>query len=329
MYLIYTDESGTNGHSHAYFSMYGGLVVHESKVLKFEMQIIEIVSEFLGVSNMLETEIHFTEIFNYIFLNKKPSESNKSKLKYFEEKLFPVLQHKTKDDVLKFIDELFQLINKSSVSFIYNYIDKRDQFHQNHFLGHKEISFNAYVFKGFVNSVDLFLTQNNEMGLLIADDFSDQLNRKLKQLSFLELISDDTIKNNPTQKEIIYKRVLAESLVWKNKHLNGSLSTNTIAPLKYKFESNSLNVIDNINFVSSNESIINQMTDVLLFVVRKIKEYDDNKEQYQNIKDLCENDSLKNTIKFLERKSCVIKSQVKTVDNGQNIDLVFSAIEWF
>ena len=46
MYLIYTDETGTNNHPNVIFSMYGGLVVHESSVLKFEMQIIEIVQEF-------------------------------------------------------------------------------------------------------------------------------------------------------------------------------------------------------------------------------------------------------------------------------------------
>ena len=45
MYLIYTDETGTNNHQNTPFSLYGGLVVHESSVLKFEMQITEIVQE--------------------------------------------------------------------------------------------------------------------------------------------------------------------------------------------------------------------------------------------------------------------------------------------
>ena len=45
MYLIYTDETGTNNHQNTLFSLYGGLVVHESSVLKFEMQITEIVQE--------------------------------------------------------------------------------------------------------------------------------------------------------------------------------------------------------------------------------------------------------------------------------------------
>ena len=65
MYLIYTDETGTNNNKNVIFSMYGGLVVHETSVLKIEMQIIEIVQEFLGFSNMLIVEVHFTEIFNY------------------------------------------------------------------------------------------------------------------------------------------------------------------------------------------------------------------------------------------------------------------------
>ena len=89
MYLIYTDETGTNNHPNIPFYLYGGLVVHESSVLKFEMQIIEIVQEFLGFKNMLEAEVHFTEIFNYIFYNKKPSKARK--LKEFEEDIFPLI----------------------------------------------------------------------------------------------------------------------------------------------------------------------------------------------------------------------------------------------
>lgn len=46
--------------------LYGGLLVHESIVLKFEIQIVEIIQEFLGVKNMLEIEIHFREIFIFI-----------------------------------------------------------------------------------------------------------------------------------------------------------------------------------------------------------------------------------------------------------------------
>lgn len=319
MYLIYTDETGTNNHPNVVFSMYGGLVVHESSVLKFEMQIIEIVQEFLGFKNMLETEVHFTEIFNYIYYKRKPSK--KRALTYFENSILPLIHDKTEQDVSKFIDELFQLIGKANVPFIYSTIDKRDEYHNKHYLDSPEISHNAYAFKGFLNLVDRFLTKKQEMGLLIADDFSNQIPKKLKELSSLELISDTTIKENPNVKEIVYKRVLAESLVWKNKFLNDNIEQNKIARLKYKFESNSFNIIDNINFVSSKTSILNQISDVLLYVLRKIKEYELDTESYPEIKDFCENKNILSSIKFLYGSNII--REVRCDISNEEVDALF------
>lgn len=327
MYLIYTDETGTNNHPNIPFSLYGGLVVHESSVLKFEMQIIEIIQEFLGFKNMLEAEVHFTEIFNYVFHNKKPSKPRK--FKEFEEDIFPLIENKTKKDVTRFIAELFQLISKANIPFFFSIIDKRDEYHKHHYLGNEEISHNAYAFKGFINIVDRFLTEKQEMGLLVADDFSNQIPKKLKQLSSIELISDKTIKENPNVKEIVYKRVLAESLVWKNRFLKDAIPQNSIAPLKYKFESNSFNLIDNINFVSSKESILNQISDVLLYVVRKIKEYNLNKEAYPEVKFFCEDKDLLASINFSYTQENIKEASISSDDSGLDITIssgVFSSI---
>ena len=312
MYLIYTDETGTNNHQNIPYSLYGGLVVHESSVLKFEMQIIEIVQEFLGFKNMLEAEVHFTEIFNYIFHNKKPSKERK--IKEFEKDILPHIKNKTKEDVTQFVAELFQLISKANIPFLFSTIDKRDEYHKNHHLGNEEISHNAYAFKSFINLVDRFLTQKQEMGLLVADDFSNQIPKKLKQLSSIALIRDETIKQNPNVKEIVYKRVLAESLVWKNRFLRDAIPQNNIAPLKYKFESNSFNLIDNINFVSSKESILNQISDVLLYVIRKIKEYNLNKEAYPELKIFCENKDLIESIDFLYSTETIKEAEILSED---------------
>lgn len=325
MYLIYTDESGTNGNISSKFSLYGGLAVHESAILKFEMQIVEIIQEFLDVSNMLEIEIHFTEIFNFIFYNRKPT--NKNKEKKFTESIYPKIKNKTKTDIIIFLDELLQLIQKANVSFLFCFINKEDEYHNNHYLGNKEISYNAYTFKGFINLLDNFLTKEKEMGLLIEDGFFNQLPKKLENLSLSCLISDDTIKNHPYVKEIVYKRVLAESLVWKNKFMNGFLASNTIAPLQYKFESNSFNIVDNINFVSSKDSIINQISDVILFMFRKILEYQNEPTKYSEIKEILENKQISSTLEF------VIGNSVKpvTVSNSMigTIDVLYTIKERF
>ncbi len=320
MYLIFTDETGTNNHKNSNFLMYGGLVVHESIVLKLEMQIIDIVNNFLNIDNMLKAEVHFTEIFNYIFHNKIPSKPRKQK--EFNEQILPKIENKTKEDVIQFVDELFQLISKANIPLFFSNINKNDEYHDKHFLGNKEISYNAYAFKAFLDVVDRFLTSNQEMGLLIADDFHNQLPKYLKNLTMLELISNDTIKNNPTVKEIIYKRVLAESLVWKNRFLKDSFEKTSIAPLKYKFEANSFNIIDNISFVSSKDSIINQITDILLYSIRKIKEYNLNKDKLIDIKDFCENQNLINTINFLYSTESIIEGKIEIRNNSLDVIII-------
>ncbi len=321
MYLIFTDETGTSIQKHTIFLMYGGLAVHESLILKFEMQVTRIVQEFLNIENMLEVEVHFTEIFNYIFSNKKPSKANK--LKNFEDKIYPQIKNKTQQDIINFVDELFQAISKFNIPLLFATIDKRDDFHNRHHLQNREISYNAYVFKAFLNIVDRFLTLKNEMGLLVADDFVNQIPKKLSKFTLLELISDKTIKENP-KKELIYKRVLAESLLWKNPFINKDIFKKNIAPLKYKFEANSLNILDNINFISSKDSIINQITDILLYTIRKIKEYEDNKEQYQDIKEFCENNDLRKTLRFLYSTEIIKESKI--IKRGSDLDVEMSGI---
>ena len=66
MYLIFTDESGTNKDSKVV--LYGGLAIEEYNLTKSELIISDIAKDFFGIENMLEIEIHFVDIFNYIFL---------------------------------------------------------------------------------------------------------------------------------------------------------------------------------------------------------------------------------------------------------------------
>jgi hypothetical protein len=157
--------------------------------------------------------------------------------------------------------------------------------------------------------------------LLVADDFYNQIPKKLKQLSSIELISDDVIKNNPKVKEIVYKRILAESLVWKNSFLQDVIPQNSIAPTKYRFEANSFNLIDNINFVSSKESIINQVSDILLYSIRKIKEYQENKEIYKELKCFCEDNDLISSIEALYSWEKIKESKIIGDINSLDIEI--------
>jgi len=70
MYLIYTDESGTK------FLLYGGIFVHERKVNSLENKVSKIFDDFFGSAI---PEIHFCDIYCYIFQRKKPCNKQKNR----------------------------------------------------------------------------------------------------------------------------------------------------------------------------------------------------------------------------------------------------------
>lgn len=264
MYLIYTDETGTNiGDNSSRFLFYGGLIVHESKLNTLELQLENIVAQFLGLDNLVEVELHTTEIFNYLLSGKEPDKkAKKEKFEAMKEKI----EGKTLDDFANFIEELIQFLNKINIPLKVSLVDKEHKIHNIHRIS-KEASYNAYSFKIFLNMVDKFLSSKNERGLLIADSFDGQLKKELKNKSIYEKIQDENLDK---QKELIYLRILYESLDWKVKPSFDSVREfETIAPMKYSFESKNMFIVDNINYTSSQDSIINQITDALLFVLRK------------------------------------------------------------
>ena len=177
MYLIYTDETGTNiGDNSSRFLFYGGLIVHESKLNTLELQLENIVAQFLGLDNLVEVELHTTEIFNYLLSGKEPDKkAKKEKFEAMKEKI----EGKTLDDFANFIEELIQFLNKINIPLKVSLVDKEHKIHNIHRIS-KEASCNAYSFKIFLNMVDKFLSSKNEMGLLIADSFDGQLKKELK-----------------------------------------------------------------------------------------------------------------------------------------------------
>lgn len=264
MYLIYTDETGTNiGQDSSRFLLYGGLVVHETKLNTLELQLENIVAEFLGIENLMEVELHTTDIFNYLLSGKEPDKPAKKKL---FEPMKLTIESKTLVDFANFIEELIHFLNKINIPFKVSLIDKKNALHKKHHIS-PDVSMNAYSFKIFLNLIDKFLASENEMGLLIADSFDGQLSKTIKNKSVLEKIQDVNLKG---QKELIYLRILYESLDWKVKPSSLSVrELDSIAPMRYSFEGKNMFLLDNINYTSSQDSIINQITDALLFIIRK------------------------------------------------------------
>ncbi len=320
MYLVYTDETGTNfSDKMSSVLLYGGLVVHESKINTLELQLQQMIAKFLKLDDIRKVELHTSEIFHILFSDKIDCQSKKkAKDREYCEQLKELLKDTTKEDFITFSDELIQFLIKMNIPLIIAKIDKEDEIHNHHRLG-KDVSCLAYSFKMFLNMLDRFLASKNEKGLLIADDFSNQINSKIRNLPLYERISDENLKDH---KELIFLRVLHHSLSWKYnqpKHED-------IAPLKYEFESKNMFLIDNINYTNSKDSILNQVTDFLLFIIRRVMEYQKNSPDNLNDNLLREKDiatSLKNSIIFSEGQK-VIQIAELTTKEGKT-DIVFTS----
>jgi len=272
MYLIYTDETGTNfGPNTSSFLLYGGLIVHESKVNLLEAQLQVMIQKFLKLDDIKKVELHTSEIFQIIFTENFQCKKRKTKDQKKCEELKVILKDVTVDDFIAFTDELIQFLHKMDIALLVTVINKKDSIHIKHHIS-KNVSSLAYSFKIFINMLDRFLASKNEKGLLIADDFTNQIDSRIKALPLHKRISNENMKES--NKELVFLRVLYESLDWKT----NSYDFENIAPLKYEFESKNMFLIDNINYTNSKDSILNQVSDFMLFVFRRILEHEDKEE---------------------------------------------------
>ncbi|MEA2028566.1 MAG: DUF3800 domain-containing protein, partial [Campylobacterota bacterium] len=290
MYLVYTDETGTNFSEPSPYLLYGGLVVHESKVNMLEAQLEQMIAKFLKLDDIRKVELHTSEIFNILFRDNYDCQNKRKKnqQEYCKE-LKEILQDVTVDDFISFSNELIQFLTKMNIPLMVGLVNKKDEFHTKHKLN-KEVSVIGYSFKIFLNLIDRFMASKNEKALLIADDFSNQIPKNIASLPLYERIKDENIvTKNGAIKELVFLRVFYESMNWKNSithHLED------IVPLKYEFESKSMFIVDNINYTNSKDSILNQVADFMLFVLRKVLEINNSQK--------VENDNLFKLVKELD-----------------------------
>jgi len=280
LYLVYTDETGTNFSEKSPYLLYGGLVVHESKVNILESQLEQIIAKFLKIDDIRKVELHTSEIFTILFHNNVDcNKKRKTKDKVYCQELKELLKDVSTDDFINFTNELIQFLTKMNVPLMVGVVNKNDKLHKKHRLN-KEVSAIAYSFKIFLNLIDRFMASKNEKALLIADDFSNQIPHNIASLPLYKRITDENIKSkNGARKELVLLRVFHESMNWKS---NLTSDSKNIAPLKYEFESKNLFIVDNINYTNSQDSILNQVADFMLFILRKVFEINNSDEKIQN-----------------------------------------------
>lgn len=317
MYLVYADETGTNFSEKSSYLLYGGLVVHESKVDILESQLEQMIAKFLRLDDIRKVELHTSEIFHILFSESFDCETKrKQKDKEYCKELKKLLKYVEVDDFISFTNELIQFLTKMNIPLMVSVINKTDEIHAKHRLN-KEVSAIAYGFKMFLNSIDRFMSSKNEKALLIVDDFINQIPNSISSLPLYQRIQDENIMTkNGARKELVILRTLYESMNWK---INGSEEFESVAPLKYEFESKSLFLVDNINYTNSKDSILNQVADFMLFILRKVLEVNKNNNCIENEKLVKLVNSIGSSLRF-----SMGQNDIKMTKLDSETDIIFT-----
>lgn len=105
----------------------------------------------------------------------------------------------------------------------------------------------------FLHNLEHFLAQEKETGLIIAD-----------------LIDYDGKVEDRTQHRTILDKLLYERMIWR---INPRVPIEPLIASKYKFESKSCFLLDDIHYVQSRHSIFLQIFDVVLYAIMRVFTY--------------------------------------------------------
>ena len=237
MFLIYTDETGKDlnkGKDGTYrdgsFFIYGGLAFPEAKLSVVEVAFKELCGEILGIESPLITEVHTGDIF-------------------YRKKAFSDI---TEGQSKEFFREVFQLLKKFNLPFVAGLVFKNATIFQDDL---KKIASAIY---SFFSVLDVFLSQQNESGIIIADELEGESAR-------IDELLDEALfrgKKGGIKLSLLLKRVLYEQSA-KLKEFGAR----PLIPLRYRFESKTYFIVDNIFYINSHSSTLNQLSDIVLFVL--------------------------------------------------------------
>jgi len=247
VFLVYTDESGKefkkdkNGtFRDGPCFLYGGLAVKAGKHHLIEDAFKAMCSEILGIRNIYEVEIHTGDIF-------------------YGRKEFEKLNFDRKKE---FFREVLQLLAKFNVPMILGLVYKDS------IILASELEKKASAIYAFFSALDSFLLQQEEYGIIIADE----LENDIKDIN--ELLDKKNLfgKKGGIKLSFLLRRIYFEKLNRFEEY-----DFEPVIPLKYRFESQIYAVVDNIHYVSSKFSVFNQLSDIVLFLFNISLEFQESK----------------------------------------------------
>jgi len=250
MFLIYTDETGKDlkkGKDGTYrdgpFFIYGGLTFSEEKIPVVESAFRDMCKEILDI-NPFYSEVHTGDIF------------------YRKKQFERVSWEQSKE----FFRELLQLLRKFKIPLIVGLVYKDATIFKHDDTGLKNLYKISSAFYSFLTAFDFFLLEKNEFGLIIADNIDEGERKKgdRSRRHWIEELSDISNligKNRGVKLSYLFRRIFFEKISRVKE-----ISFEPILRFRYKYKSQLYSVLDNVLYIDSYYSILNQMSDVVLFL---------------------------------------------------------------
>ena len=155
--------------------------------------------------------------------------------------------------IREFLEELFQLIAKLNIPFVFGMNKKtmgatREQMRIEH----------ARAIASFLSTLEHKLAEKNETGVIIADEVSRERTKK------------NTDKKNDRNYQTLLDILVNERVMWR---LNSDINIEPIVKLRYKFETNSCFLLDQVHYVDSRSSIFIQLLDIITYCFNRAATY--------------------------------------------------------
>jgi len=145
--------------------------------------------------------------------------------------------------IRNFFDETLQLITKLNITTLVGYYRKTETVDSEQ--KRKEISYAIY---SFFHLVEYHLSQNNTTGIIISDKQSSKTD-----------CGDD-----------IFSKIFYDRSSWRT---NPKSIASPLLTSRFKYESRSCFILDNIHYVDSRYSIFNQITDIVVYIIMRVLTY--------------------------------------------------------
>ncbi|MEY8715263.1 DUF3800 domain-containing protein [Francisella philomiragia] len=194
----------------------------------------------MKVEQIKVVNFYYTVVF-YIFQGIKPQ--NKQKRSTFEKNTEPHIKDLTKEHIYSFIDTLSECLwsNNIHLSFAICPRDKIKRIHR------VDKEFLILAYKSFLYSCNIFLSSKNENGMLISD------------------IADNNQNN-------LFNKILNNLSNWRKPFNNPDNDIEKIMKSISRTDIYNDHIIENICFVDSKTSKLNQVADIYLYIIKKILE---------------------------------------------------------